>query len=93
MVKLVDFQSLASVRQFAKEINETEDRLDILVNNAGIGGTFHRTTVDGYQIIIQVNHLAPFLLTNLLLGNNFMSISTIDASIFLCRFIKKICTK
>lgn len=66
--KIIDMTSLASVRNFAKEINETEDRLDILVNNAGAGGLGNHITNDGIQLMIQVNHVSAFLLTHLLLG-------------------------
>lgn len=67
--KLVNFSSLESVRAFAKDINETEDKIDILVNNAGAGGLGNHITNDGAEITLQVNHLSAFLLTHLLLGN------------------------
>ena len=64
---VADFASLADVRQLASEVKDRTDRLDILVNNAG-GATVGRTlTVDGFERTFAVNHLAPFLLTNLLL--------------------------
>ncbi|XP_022915057.2 retinol dehydrogenase 14-like [Onthophagus taurus] len=65
--KLLNMTSLQSVRDFAKDINENEDRLDILVNNAGAGGLGNHVTEDGLQITIQVNHLSGFLLTHLLI--------------------------
>ncbi|KRT78321.1 dehydrogenase [Oryctes borbonicus] len=65
--KLVDMASLQSVRDFAKDINSNEDRLDILVNNAGIGTQTEDYTKDGIQTILQVNHIAGFLLTHLLI--------------------------
>jgi len=43
------------------------DRLDVLVNNAGIIAPRYRKSQDGYELTVAVNHLAPFLLTNLLL--------------------------
>jgi NAD(P)-dependent dehydrogenase (short-subunit alcohol dehydrogenase family) len=64
-----DFARLDDVRQLAARIDDLlgDDGLDVLANNAG--GIFgDRTpTVDGHEKTIQVNHLAPFLLTNLLL--------------------------
>jgi retinol dehydrogenase-11 len=68
VVKLVDMASFESVRAFAKEINETEDRLDVLVNNAGMMGTGDKKSSDGVPLVMQVNHFSSFLLTNLLLG-------------------------
>ncbi|KAK9717818.1 short chain dehydrogenase [Popillia japonica] len=65
--KLVDFASLESVRNFAKNINESEARLDILVNNAGIGLQNEDFTSDGIQTILEVNHVSGFLLTHLLI--------------------------
>lgn len=66
--KLVDLSSFKSVRQFAAEIKDTEERLDILVNNAGAGGLGNKMTEDGLPIVIQINYFSHFLLTNLLLG-------------------------
>ena len=66
VVRILDLASFESVREFAKRINESEDRLDILVNNAGFGGSY-RVTKDGYESIFQVNYLSHFLLTMLLL--------------------------
>jgi len=64
---LADFASLASVRSLAETILNRHDRLDVLVNNAGIIAPRYQRSQDGYELTIAVNHLAPFLLTNLLL--------------------------
>jgi len=63
----VDFASLASVRDFAKKFLDTHDELTVLVNNAGGTWSQRHETEDGHETTFQVNHLAPFLLTNLLL--------------------------
>jgi len=64
-----DFARLDDVRELAAKLSDAvgDDGIDVLANNAG--GIFgDRTpTVDGFEKTIQVNHLAPFLLTNLLL--------------------------
>lgn len=64
---VADFSDLAQVRELATSLLEKYPRIDVLANNAG--GVFgERTlTTDGYETTFQVNHLAPFLLTNLLL--------------------------
>jgi NAD(P)-dependent dehydrogenase (short-subunit alcohol dehydrogenase family) len=62
-----DFASLASVRRMAEDLMAQYPRLDVLVNNAGAGSVERRTTADGYEWLFAVNHLAPFLLTTLLL--------------------------
>jgi NAD(P)-dependent dehydrogenase (short-subunit alcohol dehydrogenase family) len=59
--------SLAAVRKLAGEIAAQYPRLDVLVNNAGTGSRRRQTTADGYERTFGINHLAPFLLTNLLL--------------------------
>jgi NAD(P)-dependent dehydrogenase (short-subunit alcohol dehydrogenase family) len=62
-----DLSSQAEARKLAVEVAERTDRLDVLINNAG-GIFLDRTeTVDGIETTFAVNHLAPFLLTNLLL--------------------------
>lgn len=62
---LADFASLADVRRLAAEVSGR--RIDVLMNNAGLMLTERRTTRDGFETTFGVNHLAPFLLTNLLL--------------------------
>ena len=62
-----DFSSLAEVRALAKEVNARVSRLDVLVNNAGGSAPKRSLTHDGLEQTFAVNHLAPFLLTNLLL--------------------------
>lgn len=67
--KKLDLTSFQSIRQFAKEINESEERLDILINNADTGRVGNKYTDDGLHITMQINHFGPFLLTHLLTGN------------------------
>ena len=62
-----DFASLAQVRDLARQVAASVPRLDVLINNAGCGNLSRSVTVDGYETTFAVNHLAPFLLTNLLL--------------------------
>jgi len=64
---IADFASLAQVRALAERVLSAHDRLDVLVNNAGLIAPRFRLSEDGYELTIAVNHLAPFLLTNLLL--------------------------
>jgi NAD(P)-dependent dehydrogenase (short-subunit alcohol dehydrogenase family) len=64
---LADFASLAAVRRLADEILAHCPRLDVLINNAGLLSPQYRLSEDGYELTFAVNHLAPFLLTNLLL--------------------------
>ena len=64
---VADFASLSEVRRLAEQLLERYGRIDALANNAG--GLFSRRTrtIDGHESTFQVNHLAPFLLTELLL--------------------------
>jgi len=64
---IADFASLSQVRRFAEKVYDNEERLDVLVNNAGIYMRDRQLTEDGFETTFAVNHLAPFLLTNLLL--------------------------
>ncbi|KAA0703527.1 Retinol dehydrogenase 13 [Triplophysa tibetana] len=68
VVRHLNLASLYSVRQFAKELIATEERLDILINNAGVMMCPKWTTEDGFETQFAVNHLGHFLLTNLMLG-------------------------
>lgn len=62
-----DLASLAQVRKAAEEFLATNRPLHVLLNNAGLVMTRRELTVDGYETTFAVNHLAPFLLTHLLL--------------------------
>ncbi|GAA3638383.1 SDR family oxidoreductase [Kineosporia mesophila] len=63
---LADFTDLSQVRRLAAELLDAYPRIDVLANNAG-NNFRHETTRDGFEKSMQVNHLAPFLLTTLLL--------------------------
>jgi NAD(P)-dependent dehydrogenase (short-subunit alcohol dehydrogenase family) len=69
---LADFSSLDEVHRLADAVEVSEQRLDVLINNAGIGGGAggdrrRALSRDGYELRFQVNYLAGFLLTRLLL--------------------------
>lgn len=63
---VADFSRLDDVRRLAAQVGGRAETLDLIVNNAG--GTFSpsRRTHDDHEPNFQINHLAPFLLTNLL---------------------------
>jgi NAD(P)-dependent dehydrogenase (short-subunit alcohol dehydrogenase family) len=61
-----DFASLASVRHAADEIANRWPAIHVLVNNAGINAGRRQVSADGFELTFAVNHLAPFLLTSLL---------------------------
>ena len=63
---LADLAVQAEVRRLAEEFRERHDRLDVLVNNAGLVLSERNETPDGIEAQFAINHLAPFLLTNLL---------------------------
>jgi len=65
-VEIADLARLDQVRALAGRLNQTLDRIDVLINNAGLVLNERRVTPDGYEYVFAVNHLAPFLLTNLL---------------------------
>lgn len=64
---LADFAKLADVRALASALSARFPHIDVLVNNAGLAVWQRTVTEDGCETTFQVNHLAPFLLTNLLL--------------------------
>ncbi|XP_054158853.1 retinol dehydrogenase 12-like [Oppia nitens] len=67
VVMKLDLSSLASVRQFAKELSEKVSQIDILINNAGVMMCPHWKTDDGFEMQFGTNHLGHFLMTLLLL--------------------------
>ena len=62
-----DFSSLAEVRRLALVLVAEDRPLHVLVNNAGTMNTSRKLTIDGFEEMFAVNHLAHFLLTRLLL--------------------------
>ena len=66
-VFVADVSAQREVRRLAAEVLVAYPRLDVLVNNVGGYWSTRHTTVDGLEHTFAVNHLAPFLLTNLLL--------------------------
>jgi NAD(P)-dependent dehydrogenase (short-subunit alcohol dehydrogenase family) len=66
-IVLSDFADLTTVKRAAETIAGRYPKVDILVNNAGLFSPGRALTKDGYEMTFAVNHLAPFLLTNLLL--------------------------
>ena len=64
---IADFTRLADVRTLAAELLSRYPRIDVLANNAGGIMGNREMTVDGHEKTFQVNHLAPFLLTTLLM--------------------------
>ena len=70
---IADFSKLSEVRRLAAELRDHYPRIDVLANNAG--GIFGDRTIteDGHELTLQVNHLAPFLLTTLLMDRLILS--------------------
>jgi NAD(P)-dependent dehydrogenase (short-subunit alcohol dehydrogenase family) len=64
---VADLTSMDAVRRLAAELLERHPRIDVLANNAGAMFTSRHVTPDGFEQTFALNHLAPFLLTNLLL--------------------------
>lgn len=85
---LADFTRFSEVRALAAQLKDRYPRIDVLINNAG--GIFgdQARTVDGFEKTLQVNHLAPFLLTNLLMETltasnaSIINTSSVGARIF-----------
>ena len=64
---LADLAVQAEVRGLAEGFKERYNRLGVLINDAGVIQSKRTETPDGIELTLAVNHLAPFLLTNLLL--------------------------
>ncbi|NJM06486.1 SDR family oxidoreductase [Candidatus Gracilibacteria bacterium] len=63
---VADLAALADVRRAAAEFKTRHTRLDVLVNNAGLFLNSRKESADGYEATFAINHLAHFLLTELL---------------------------
>jgi NAD(P)-dependent dehydrogenase (short-subunit alcohol dehydrogenase family) len=66
-VFVADLSSQSEVRRLAEEVLQSLSRIDVLVNNVGGYWNTRHVTADGLEHTFALNHLAPFLLTNLLL--------------------------
>ncbi|MDJ0349670.1 SDR family NAD(P)-dependent oxidoreductase [Cryobacterium sp. PH29-G1] len=64
---VADFADLSQVRGLADDLLAAYPSIDVLANNAGGIMGARTLTVDGHEMTFQVNHLAPFLLTTLLM--------------------------
>ncbi len=64
---LADLSSHQSIRHMVEEFMARYRQLHVLVNNVGVTLPRRSVTVDGLETVFATNHLAPFLLTNLLL--------------------------
>ena len=62
-----DFSVLDDVRKAADILLKDYSRIDVLINSAGRHSTTRKVTQDGFETVFCVNHLAPFLLTYLLI--------------------------
>jgi retinol dehydrogenase 12 len=62
-----DLSSMVEVQRLASEINSRTEKIDVLINNAGAVFFQHRLSPDGYEMSLALNHLSPFLLTNLII--------------------------
>lgn len=67
-VFVADLSAQPEVRRLADEVLQRLPRIDVLVNNAGGYWNTRHVTADGLERTFALNHLAPFLLTSLLLG-------------------------
>ena len=72
-VFVADLSSQSEVRRLADEVLRSLSRIDVLVNNVGGYWNTRHVTPDGLERTFALNHLAPFLLTNLLLDQLLQS--------------------
>lgn len=63
---VADLSLMADVRTLAKDVRERYEHIDVLANNAGALFASRGETSEGFEATFALNHLAPFLLTNLL---------------------------
>ncbi|GHV11522.1 oxidoreductase [Spirochaetia bacterium] len=63
----IDLASIASIKQFVRTFLQNFDHVNILINNAGIITMNHEITEDGFEKIMAVNTIGPYLLAKLLI--------------------------
>jgi NAD(P)-dependent dehydrogenase (short-subunit alcohol dehydrogenase family) len=63
-----DLASLAEVRAMAAELLARDHGVDVVLHNAGVFEKTRRTSADGFELTMAVNHYAPFVLTHALLA-------------------------
>jgi retinol dehydrogenase 14 len=73
---VADLSTQSEVRRLATEVLQSVARVDVLVNNVGGYWNTRHVTADGLERTFALNHLAPFLLTNLLLDRLMLSASS-----------------
>jgi NAD(P)-dependent dehydrogenase (short-subunit alcohol dehydrogenase family) len=64
---IADFARQSSVRELSRKLHEQLPRIDVLINNAGAAFARRELTAERIEKTFAINHLAPFLLTNLVL--------------------------
>ena len=67
-LRLADLGSLCATHRLGQEIAATHPQLALLVNNAGMFSAQRQLTLEGHELVLAVNHLAPFILTDALEG-------------------------
>jgi NAD(P)-dependent dehydrogenase (short-subunit alcohol dehydrogenase family) len=67
VLMLADLSAQADVRRVANEVSRRYHHVDILINNAGSAFNQREQSADGIELTWATNHIAPFLLTDLLL--------------------------
>lgn len=74
---VADFTELSQVRRLAEQLLQSCLRIDVLANNAGRFMKRREVTIDGHETTFQVDYLAPFLLTTLLMDRLVESGATV----------------
>ncbi len=74
---VADFTDLSQVRRLAEQLLQSYPRIDVLANNAGRAMKRREVTVDGHETTFQVDYLAAFLLTTLLMDRLVESRATV----------------
>lgn len=85
-LEILDLSSLQSVRDFASRLIESGEKIHGLFNNAGVISRGYSVTGDGYENTLQVNCLAPALLTLLLLPCMAEGAHIVNMVSLTCRF-------